>query len=152
MPTVYIAIGSNIGNREKNCEQAIKLMEEAGIRIKKRSLMRETKPVGPPQPDYINMAVEAETGLEPLKLLRVLKSIESAMGRAESIRWGPRAIDLDIIFYDSLVMNTEELAIPHLRMHEREFVLRPLSEIAPDFRHPVLMERVSVLLSRAKVR
>ncbi|MFN3739075.1 MAG: 2-amino-4-hydroxy-6-hydroxymethyldihydropteridine diphosphokinase [Thermodesulfovibrionales bacterium] len=144
--TVYIGIGSNIGNREKNCLEAIRLMEEKGIKVIKRSSLYETEPWGvKDQPMFINMVIEAETEYAPAELLNLLKSIERAMGRTETKRWGPRIIDLDILFYNNLILNTPELRIPHPYIHERDFVLKPLSEIAPELEHPVLKKRIKEL-------
>jgi len=147
MSTVYIGIGSNLGSREENCERAIRLLIAHGIAITKRSSMIETKPWGfTEQPDFINMAIEIETTLPPEELLRLLKKIETEAGRLPSSRWGPRAIDLDILLYDDLVINTPELEIPHPGIEQREFVLRPLSELAPKTMHPVLHKSIRELL------
>ncbi len=147
MPTIYLGIGSNLGNREENCERAIGLLEENGIKITRRSSMTETEPWGiENQPGFINMAVEAETGLSPEELLKLLKNIESAIGRKESERWGPRLIDIDILFYDAAVLKTQELEIPHPGIAERDFVLKPLAEITPDKIHPVLNKSIKDLL------
>ncbi|MBI5739163.1 MAG: 2-amino-4-hydroxy-6-hydroxymethyldihydropteridine diphosphokinase [Nitrospirae bacterium] len=147
MHTVYLGIGSNLGNREDNCERAIRLLTEHGTRITKRSSMLETEPWGvEEQPKFINMAVEAETSLGPEDLLRALKKIEEEVGRLPTSRWGPRVIDLDILLYDDLTMKTGELEIPHPGISEREFVLKPLAEIAPDKVHPVLKKSIKSLL------
>ena len=148
MSTIHIGIGSNLGNREENCLKAIQFLSQEGIRIRKRSSMHETEPWGmKDQPRFINMAIEGETGLKPKELLSVLKEIEDGIGRVATYRWGPRLIDLDILLYENLVIDTPELTIPHPRMHEREFVLRPLAEIAPDRIHPVLKKTMRELLS-----
>jgi 2-amino-4-hydroxy-6-hydroxymethyldihydropteridine diphosphokinase len=148
MSIVYIGIGSNLGNREGNCLKALELLPAGIAIVRKRSSLYETEPWGvPDQPAFINMAAEVETALAALELLGSLKSIEQEMGRKESGRWGPRVIDLDILFYDDLVIDSPELTIPHPLMHEREFVLRPLAEIAPDKIHPVLKKTVKELLS-----
>ena len=129
---VFIGIGSNLGRREENCERAIALMNEAGVRVTDRSSKYETEPWGvKDQPPFINMAVRAETELDPSALLRVLKGIEKTMGRKPAVRWGPRVIDLDILIYDDISWDTPELKIPHPLMLEREFVMEPLVEIAP---------------------
>lgn len=146
--TVYIGIGSNLGNREENCLKAIRLMEEQGIKVVKRSSLYETEPWGvKDQPMFINMVIEAETELTPQELLKALKSIESSMGRTETKRWGPRLIDLDILFYNDMIINTPELRIPHPYIHERPFVLRPLGEIAPELEHPVLKKKIKELMN-----
>jgi 2-amino-4-hydroxy-6-hydroxymethyldihydropteridine diphosphokinase len=148
MSIVHIGIGSNLGDREEHCLEAVRLFSEKRIHVRRRSSMYETEPWGVKnQPSFINMAIEAETGLTPARLLEVLKIIEDEVGRVETFRWGPRVIDLDILFYDDLVMNTPELTIPHPRAHEREFVLRPLTEIAPDKIHPVLRKTIKELLA-----
>ena len=151
MAIVYIGIGTNLGNREKNCRKALEGLEEIGIRVTKRSSLYETDPWGvKDQPPFINMAVETETALLPADLLEKLKAIETTMGREKTYRWGPRVIDLDILFYDDLVVDTGSLKIPHPRLHERAFVLEPLSEIAPEFIHPVMGRSIKELLGGGK--
>lgn len=147
MSTVYIGIGSNLGNREENCRKAIDLLKENGIIVKKQSSMYETEPWGvKDQPKFMNMAVEAETDKTPEELLEILKRTEKEIGRTETTKWGPRIIDLDILFYDDLILKTENLEIPHPFMHEREFVLKPLCEIAPDKKHPVTGKTIKEML------
>jgi len=148
MSTVYIGIGSNLGVREDNCRAAIRHLIDNGIKVLKLSSMIETEPWGvKDQPKFINMAVEVETVLGSEELLRLLKKIEADIGRHPTIHWGPRVIDLDILLYDDLVLKTHELEIPHPQLAEREFVLRPLAEIAPDKMHPVLKKSIKKLLS-----
>lgn len=147
MPIVYIGIGSNLGNREENCEKAVTLLTRKGIKVIKRSSFYETEPWGVrEQPKFINMAVEAETRLEPEELLKTIKEIESNLGRRESIRWGPRTIDLDILLYNDLTVKTQDLKIPHPHIKDREFILKPLSEIAPDKIPPAFKKSIKTLL------
>ncbi|MCE5311867.1 MAG: 2-amino-4-hydroxy-6-hydroxymethyldihydropteridine diphosphokinase [Nitrospiraceae bacterium] len=147
MHEVCISIGSNMGDRQKNCAEALRLMQEKGIRIIKTSGMYETEPWGvEDQPVFINMAAAVGTELGPKSLLNELKMIEKCMGRTGSFKWGPRIIDLDIIFYDDIVMDMPGLKIPHNRAHERRFVLEPLAEIAPGKIHPLLNKSVKTLL------
>jgi 2-amino-4-hydroxy-6-hydroxymethyldihydropteridine diphosphokinase len=148
MASVLIGIGSNLGSREKTCLRALCLVSERAGVLKKQSLMHETRPWGvEDQPAFINMAAEIETEAEPRRLLKILKQIEEELGREETYRWGPRTIDLDILFYDDLVLDTPDLTVPHPLLHEREFVLLPLAEIAPDKVHPVMKKTVRELLS-----
>jgi len=148
MPTAYIGIGSNLGNRSENCEKSIQLLEEeSGIKVTKRSSMSETEPWGvKDQPKFINMAVEIVTDLKPEALLYLLKKIETDSGRIPGRRWGPRVIDLDILLYDDFVLKTPVLEIPHPEISKRDFVLIPLNEIVPDKLHPVLKKKIKELL------
>jgi 2-amino-4-hydroxy-6-hydroxymethyldihydropteridine diphosphokinase len=147
MPTVYIGIGSNVGEREENCLKAVRLLEENGVKITRRSALYETEPWGvTDQPRFINMAVASETDLSPRGLLLLLKRIEGDMGRRRGVKWGPRLIDLDILLYNDLVMEESDLAIPHPMMHRRHFVLKPLAEIAPDKVHPGMARKIRDLL------
>jgi 2-amino-4-hydroxy-6-hydroxymethyldihydropteridine diphosphokinase len=146
MATAYIGIGSNLGNREENCKNAIKLLIENGVSVSRFSSRIETEPWGvKDQPMFINMAIMIETDIEPSELLVLLKNIEIDMGRRPATRWGPRVIDLDILLYEDRAIKTTSLEIPHPRMCEREFVLKPLSEIAPDIIHPVLGKSIKEL-------
>ncbi len=147
MAIAYIGIGSNLGNRKENCEKAVNLLSQKGIKVLKRSSFYETEPWGvKEQPKFINAALEVETDLEPEELLKTIKGIESDLGRGSVIRWGPRLIDLDILLYNDLVVKTNNLEIPHPGVKNREFVLKPLSEIAPDKIHPVLKKSIESLL------
>jgi 2-amino-4-hydroxy-6-hydroxymethyldihydropteridine diphosphokinase len=147
MPTVYIGIGSNVGEREENCLRAIRLLEENGVRITQRSAMYETEPWGiRDQPRFINMAIAAETELSPGGLLLLLKRVEGDMGRRPGVKWGPRLIDLDILLYNDLIVEESDLVIPHPMMHRRSFVLKPLTEIAPDKVHPGMARKIRDLL------
>ena len=149
MAIAYIGIGSNLGNRQKNCLRAIELLEKRGTIVKKRSSMYETEPWGvKDQPQFINMAIEIETELEPHELLRILKDVEREVGRGVTFKWGPRIIDLDILLFDDLFLRGDNLQIPHALMHERDFVLKPLCEIAPDRIHPLLKVSMCDLLKK----
>jgi 2-amino-4-hydroxy-6-hydroxymethyldihydropteridine diphosphokinase len=148
MHIAYLGIGSNLGNRVENCERAIGLLEKGGIKVSNRSSRIETDPWGvEDQPKFINMAIEIKTSLQPHDLLAVLKKIEDKVGRKTTSRWGPREIDLDILLYNETVLETEDLIIPHPGIEKREFVLKPLADIAPDLVHPVLKKSISELLS-----
>ncbi|MDI6791829.1 MAG: 2-amino-4-hydroxy-6-hydroxymethyldihydropteridine diphosphokinase [bacterium] len=148
MPIVYLSLGSNEGDRNKNIGQAVELLNQhPEIQVKRKSSLHETLPVGYlDQPCFLNSAVEIETGLPPLELLDILKLIEKQVGRKEEgIRWGPRVIDLDIILYNSLVMETPRLTIPHPRALERAFVLLPLAELVPKMLYPGLGKTIEEL-------
>ena len=154
---VYVALGSNMGNRAEALARAEKAMEAAGIHILRRSSLYWTEPVdAPPQPWFLNAVVEAETALLPKQLLHALASIEREMGRRRIVKRGPRQIDLDILLYGTSVIHTPELEVPHPGMAYRRFVLAPLAELAPELRHPVLQKSISELLAatpdRGKVR
>lgn len=145
MDNVFISVGSNLGDKIGNCREAIvemgKFSEITGV-----SSLYKTEPVGKEdQPNFINSAVEIETNLPAHELLIYLNSIEEKMGRIRSEKWGPRTIDLDIIFYGQLIINDDDLVIPHPRAHLRRFVLEPICEIAPNFIHPSLDQTISVL-------
>ncbi len=152
MSTVYIGIGSNLGDRGLNCRRSAELLMQRGIIITKESSLYETDPWGvKDQPLFLNMAIEIETDLKPGDLLRTLKDIEEEMGRGETFRWGPRIIDLDILLFDELVVDEENLKIPHPYLHRRDFVLDPLCEIAEHVRHPVFKESIGELCQRLKL-
>lgn len=149
MERIFISLGSNLGARQKNLAEAIELLKRK-CSIVKVSSIYETQPVDfADQPWFLNQVVEAQTDLEPGKLLLFMQSIENGMGRVKTIRFGPRVIDLDLVFYGSRVINEPpELIVPHQRCHQRRFVLQPIVEIDPDFVHPVMKRTVKWLLSR----
>ena len=151
MATVYLGLGANLGRRRETIDAALaRLAEHPAIRVRAVSALIETGPVGGPpgQPDYLNGAAAIETDLEPAELLGELKRIERDLGRRHGPRWGPREIDLDILLYDCLALDTPDLSIPHPRLGERRFVLEPLSQIAPDAIDPATGLTVRELLAR----
>lgn len=150
----FIALGSNMGNPRENLNFAVReLSNTPGCRVKKVSSYMETKPFGfTEQPDFLNGALEMDTLLMPEELLYLLNSIEAEAGRERLIHWGPRTLDLDILFYDDLVMDSEDLTIPHIGIAERDFVLLPMEEIAPGFVHPVLKKTVHDLVRELEER
>jgi 2-amino-4-hydroxy-6-hydroxymethyldihydropteridine diphosphokinase len=149
---VYLALGSNLGDRAANLRAAIERLAP-GLNVRRQSCIYETEPWGyADQPAFLNMVVEADTRLDPDSLLTFLKNIEAEMGREATFRNGPRLIDLDILFYDNLVLDTPPLVIPHPRLHERAFVLVPLADLAPEFLHPLLGETILHLLMQADLK
>lgn len=145
--TAYIAMGSNMGNKRENIEEAIRIINDLHTcKVSRISNFYETKPVGYlDQEDFVNCVIEIKTLLLPKELMGTLLSIEKKLKRERIIKWGPRTIDLDIILYDNIITTDEDVLIPHPRMHERLFVLKPLSDIAPYIIHPVLNKRIITL-------
>lgn len=143
MHKVFIGLGSNLGDKRRNINTALEKLREKGISILKISSIIETEPYGYKEQDkFLNAVCLVETDFSPHQLLKVLLDIEREMGRVRTIKWGPRNIDLDIIFYDDLIIQEENLVIPHPDAHNRIFVMGPLLEIAPDFVHPVLKKTI----------
>ncbi|MBC2601543.1 2-amino-4-hydroxy-6-hydroxymethyldihydropteridine diphosphokinase [Puniceicoccus vermicola] len=136
MRRAWIALGGNLGDRESMFAEALKRLAEAsGLDIVRGSAIYETPPFGPPGQDrYWNAVIEVRTSLEPPELLGLCLDVENGLGRSREIRWGPRTIDLDLLLFDDLVWETEELILPHPRMTERAFVLRPLADLIPEKR------------------
>ncbi|SHI89685.1 dihydroneopterin aldolase / 2-amino-4-hydroxy-6-hydroxymethyldihydropteridine diphosphokinase [Clostridium cavendishii DSM 21758] len=140
---VYISLGSNLGNKEENLNNALKLMEDSNyINILKVSNFIKTEPWGyENQDEFLNGVCEIKTLLSPKELVKFLLNIEAELKRERTIKWGPRTIDLDVLLYDDMITEDEEILIPHPRMHLRRFVMEPLTEIAPYVFHPVLRKR-----------
>jgi 2-amino-4-hydroxy-6-hydroxymethyldihydropteridine diphosphokinase len=145
--TAYIGIGSNLESPAENCLKAIeRLNAHAGLTLVTRSSLYRSEPFGITDQDwFVNSVVQFKTSLSPQELLHVCLSIEQAMGRTRTAKWGPRIIDLDILFYDDLILKQEGLEIPHPGIAERSFVLAPMNEIAPEFIHPKLKQSIQTL-------
>ncbi len=151
MPTVvYLALGTNVGERKQNLREALCFLNESGVQVTKISSIYETEPVDYlDQPWFLNAVVEAQTDLSAVELLAHLRRIESQMGSKKPFAKGPRLIDLDILLYGDETIATSDLQVPHLRMLQRNFVLAPLAEIAPNLRHSSWPASASELLSRS---
>ena len=150
MRTVYLGLGSNVGDRGKNLAEAIERLAGLGLRIGRVSSIYETEPVGfAAQRWFLNLVVEAETDLFPMQLLARTLKIERLLGRVRTIKNGPRTIDIDILFYGKIVIRSAALEVPHPRLAERRFVLAPLAELAPDLRHPLTHRSVREMLDAA---
>lgn len=155
MTTVYIGLGSNVGNSLGNIQSALRKLAERGCEVRQVASIIRTKPYGDvPQDDFYNTVCQIGTTLEPAMLLKVLKEVEKEVGRTPTVRWGPRVIDLDILLYDHLVYKTDELTIPHPDMLNRLFVLEPLAEIGSEIIHPIthrtIREELDLLNSQCK--
>jgi len=147
--TAYISLGTNLGDRPGNLRTAVSTLSKS-LEVRRLSPVYETPPWGyQDQPPFLNQVLEAGTSLPPLELLAYLKGVEKQMGRVETVRNGPRLIDLDIIFYDDLVLDAPGLVLPHPRLEGRGFVLLPLADLAADFRHPASGETVRQMCAKA---
>ena len=150
MHRTYLALGSNLGDRAANLRSAIESLNPE-VQVINCSPVYETPPWGySDQPKFLNQVIEAETELPPDELLVFVKNVEVKIGRQETFRLGPRVIDLDIIFFDRLIMDSPPLVIPHPRLAERAFVLVPLADLAPKLSHPILGVTVESLLSKVE--
>ena len=148
---VYLALGSNLGNRLANLKQAVAALSPQ-MEVKAKSHVYETPPWGyEDQPKFLNQVVKVKTYLEPEPLLKHIKRLEVTLGRKASFPNGPRLIDIDILFYDDLILNTASLAIPHPRLHERGFVLLPLMDIDPDLVHPANQKSVREMVALSDI-
>jgi 2-amino-4-hydroxy-6-hydroxymethyldihydropteridine diphosphokinase len=146
---VLIALGTNLGDRPANLLEAVTRLQPA-VQVLARSPIYETPPWGyADQPYFLNQVIQGETLLEPVALLDLLKKIEAEMGRVKSIQNGPRVIDLDMLFYDDLVMDTERLTLPHPRMAGRGFVLMPLADLVPELVHPISGLTIRAMLAES---
>ncbi len=144
---VYLSAGSNLGDRKAHLTGGIESLRSAGIEIRKISSAYESEPWGvQEQPWFLNIVVEVETNLNPGQLLARLQEIEAFHGRIRTFPGAPRTLDLDILFFGALVLDEPSLQIPHPRMTQRRFVLKPFAEIAPDVLHPLLQETIHSLL------
>lgn len=150
--TAYIALGSNIGDKKAYLDMAVKhLNERKDCQVKKVSDYLVTAPYGvTDQDDFLNGALELQTILDPEELLQALHQIEQEANRVRTIHWGPRTLDLDILMYDDLVLDTPELHVPHIEMHLRDFVLIPMNQIAPWKRHPLIGKTIEEMLQNLK--
>ena len=152
MSFIHLALGTNLGDRMQNLRRAVAALPP-DVRVTALSSVYETPPWGyTDQPAFLNMALEGKTELDPLALLAFLKKLETELGREKTFRNGPRLIDMDILLYDDLVFDQNDLIIPHPRLHERAFVLVPLNDIAPDLIHLVLKRTVRDLLKEVDTK
>ncbi|MCX7882629.1 MAG: 2-amino-4-hydroxy-6-hydroxymethyldihydropteridine diphosphokinase [Brevinematales bacterium] len=145
MAVAFIGIGTNLGNKKQSLRYTLARLSSLGRNLSCSHVYR-TKPYGElNQPNFLNMAVRMTTELPPHELLTQLLRIEEELGRKRTVKWGPRTIDLDLLFYDDLVLSTETLVLPHPDLHNRVFVLQPLMDIDPDFVHPLLHKTIREL-------
>ncbi len=151
--TIYLSLGSNLGDRRGHIARAVEALAAAGLRVTQQSSLYATEPLDfPAQRWFLNCVLEAETEWMPRQLLHVIQGIERRLGRKRMVHRGPRTIDIDILLYGSSVLSAPELTVPHPRMAERRFVLVPLGEIAPALRHPTLRRTVAELLAETPDR
>jgi 2-amino-4-hydroxy-6-hydroxymethyldihydropteridine diphosphokinase len=145
MIIIYLSLGSNIGNRKRNLEKALIELHKNNIKKIKISSLYETEPVGPKQRNFYNIAGKFKTSLQPQDLLKTVKQIEEKLGRTKTYRWGPRVIDIDILFYGKQIIKSKKLIIPHKEIVNRAFVLIPMNEITPGFIHPIYHKAIKTI-------
>lgn len=151
MKKTYLALGSNVGNRERNLQTCVNAINAPDLRVTRTSSAYETAPRDfLDQPWFINLVLECETDLFPLQLLKRLQRIEKQIGRQRTVNKGPRTIDIDVLLFGSFVIDQPLLHVPHPRMGERRFVLEPLAELAPELRHPVSRRTIREMLAGTK--
>jgi 2-amino-4-hydroxy-6-hydroxymethyldihydropteridine diphosphokinase len=151
MNTIFLQLGSNMGDRNAYLQKARKLITEKIGMIKKRSRIYESVPWGiENQNNYLNQVLELKSKFTADEVLQKILDIENKIGRIRNEKWGERIIDIDILFYNDLIIEKEELCIPHIHLHNRKFVLTPLHEISPDYVHPKYRKKVSELMQECK--
>ncbi|RIJ42551.1 2-amino-4-hydroxy-6-hydroxymethyldihydropteridine diphosphokinase [Pontibacter oryzae] len=149
MPKVYLLLGGNLGDRLAYLQQANHQINTHVGRVARQSKVYQTAAWGKTdQPNFLNQVLEVQTELRPELVLQRVNSIEQELGRKRLEHWGARVIDIDILFYDDLVMQTQRLSVPHPQLHLRRFTLLPLSELAPDMEHPILQQSIKLLLEQ----
>ena len=154
--TIYLSLGSNVGDRAAQIARATEALVAAGVKVARRSALYATEPVpaaaGRTQRWFLNCVLEAETELMPRQLLRVLQEVERSLGRRRMVLGGPRTMDIDLLLYGTSVLRMADLEVPHPRLSERRFVLVPLAELSPSLRHPTLHKTVLELLAETRDR
>ncbi len=148
MKRVFLSLGSNLGDRVAHLQSAVDALIAGGLRVQRVSPLYRTEPVDfQPQSWFVNCVVEIATDRMPMQLLRTLKHLERALGRRPGVLKGPRAIDIDILLYENVIVRSAALTIPHARLSERRFVLAPLRDLEPNLRHPVMQRKVIEMLA-----
>lgn len=149
MVEAFIGLGSNLGNRKKNIDNSLRLLADWGdIKLVDRASNYETEPIGPNQPWFINTVIKIETSSPPGEILSRCKEVEKRIGRSETLKWGPRLVDLDLLLVNGYVLEGNNLKLPHPQMENRRFVLLPLLELEPDLIHPELETPLKELLPK----